>query len=171
MRKLLSVLLTFAIVAGLTLPMMGCEKAEKTVRTARVQSAKLAVYGEKITVAFGNAFVAGEISREQLADLNVVTGKFVKGLGMYREAVSAAERIVKSGQPLPRDHLSALDVLFNTEVVAAFTAISTKLGLLTIGQSDKIKTLMNGAQLVILAIKALIADARIQMQSAGVSYA
>lgn len=171
MKRILSMILALVVVMTFSLPMMGCSKAEKTVKTFRTKSAQLAVYGEKITTAIGNAYVAGEISREQLKELNKATGAFTSGLGTYREAVSAAEKIVRSGQPLPRDALGVLDRLFDTEVVAAFTKIAEGVGVLSIGQSEKIKTLLSGARFLILAIKALIADARAEFETAGVSYA
>lgn len=169
MQNLLRMILTSVIILSFVFSMTACGP-EKTVKAFKVKSAELSVYGGKLVTAFGDAYVAGEITREQLAELNKVSATFIKGLGVYRDAVAAAEKIVRSGQPLPRDTFGILDRLFAAEVVAAFTAIAVKVGVLTIGTSDKVKELIGGIQILLLAIKALVAETKAGY-SAGDVYA
>lgn len=146
----------------------GCpkEQVQKNVRDFKEKSATLSVYGEKLITAFGNAFKDGDISKEQLAKLNIGTGAFTKGVGVFREAIAAAETIVKSGQPLPAGTLQNLNAILNEQVIDAFFDILVKLGALSIAQSEVVKTAISTIRLTILAISGALSSA-LQIRNIG----
>lgn len=160
----MKLLRNFAIcfVVILSLLATGCPKAQalKTVRDLKVKSAQLSVYGTKLITAFGDANVAGEITREQLAGLNVGSKAFVEAVGIYREAIANAERIVSSGQSLPAGTLDRLNAILNDQVIAAFFDVLAKVGVLSIARSEIVKTTISAIRLTILAIRGAFSDAR-----------
>ena len=140
----------------------GCPKGDKTIRELREKSAEMSIYGEKLVAAVGDAYRAGEISQEQLRQINVVTGAFVRGLGVYREAVSRTEQIIKNGEPLPRDALGVLNRLLDAQVVAAFFDVLVKIGGMPLANSVAIQAILSGIRLTILALQSAFSDARQQ---------
>lgn len=154
-------ILIFAVVFSLL--STGCPpkaQVQKTVRDFKVKSAELSVYGTKLIAAFGDAYRAGEITKEQLQTLNRGTGAFVDGVGVYRTAITQAEAIVNSGQPLPANTLSALSTILNDQVIAAFFDILVRVGGMSLAQSETVKAIISGIRLTILAISGAFSDAR-----------
>lgn len=143
----------------------GCPKGEKTVRQLRTNSTQLSVYGAKLVTAFGDAFKAGEITREQLAALNVPTGAFTIGLGVYREAVAEAERVIKSGQTLPTGTIATLERILDDRVIATFFDVLAKVGALPLERSEVIKTIISSIRLTILALRGAFSRANELMEA------
>jgi len=77
------------IIASLVFGMTGCPKTPKTVREFREKSAELSTYGRRIITAIGEATLAGEISKGQLAALNPITGAFVRVFESLRLLVTS----------------------------------------------------------------------------------
>jgi hypothetical protein len=153
-------LTTLLILASLVLT--ACPKGPKTVRDFREKSAELSTYGEKIITAFGDAYQAGEISREQLAAINPVSGAFVKAVGAYRVLVTEAERYVAAGQPIPTDLASKIDRgLLSVET--AFFAVTDIVRPLSAALSERVRAMFSAVRLAIAALKTLLADARIEL--------
>jgi hypothetical protein len=134
----------------------GCPKAEKSLRVARENSAKMASYGEKIVQANIDAFKAGEISRELLVELNGLTGAFVNGLGGYRQALAAAEAAVKAGD-VDKTQLDYLYAIFDDQVVAAFFALLARFNVLKGPLGETVKTILASIRLTIRAIQGAFA--------------
>lgn len=146
-----------------TLVLTGCPKGEKTVRQLREKSAELSVYGNKIVTAFGDAYRAGEITQDQLRTLNVATGAFTTALGAYRDALTAAERVVKESGEVPPSTIQMLEKVLDDQVIVAFFEILAKVGVLPLAQSEVIKTILSGIRLTILSIRGAFSDARKQL--------
>jgi hypothetical protein len=153
-----------------TLVLTGCPKGEKTVRQLREKSAELSVYGARITTAFGDAFRAGEITQDQLRQLNTLTGAFTTSIGAYRDALTAAEQVVKESGEVPPSTIQMLEKVLDDRVIAAFFDILAKVGALPISQSEVIKTIISGIRLTILAIRGAFSDARKQLNLPEVKY-
>jgi hypothetical protein len=150
---------------------LGCDhaKAEKTIRDFEENGAKLSTYGTKLITAFGDAEQAGEITRDQLKELNAGTRAFVNGVGLYRTAIADAKTAIASGQPLPPDTLGKLDALLASQVIDTFLGLLVKVGALPLAQSQLVQTAITGIRLTILAIKAAVADAHALLNATEVT--
>ena len=172
MKKLFTqFVLIFAVIFSLL--STGCPpkaQVEKTVRDFKVKSAELSVYGTKLISAFGDAYKAGEITKDQLATLNVGTGKFVEAVGIYRAAIAEAEAMVRDGKPWPTGTLDSLQLILNDRVIGAFLDILVKLGTLSIAKSEIVKTTLTAIRLTLLAIHGAFGDARGLMKSGELNY-
>lgn len=162
MKKLFTqFVLIFAVIFSLL--STGCpSKTEvaKTVRDFKVKSAELSVYGGKLVTAFGDAYKAGEITREQLATLNVGTNKFVVAVGIYRAAIAEVETIVRDGKTWPTGTLDRLQLILNDGVIGTFLDILVRLGTLSIAKSEIVKTTLTAIRITLLAISGAFGNAR-----------
>lgn len=143
-----------------SLILAGCPKGERTVRQLREKSAEMSTYGTQIVKAFGDAYEEGEISQDQLRTLNVATGAFVTGIGVYRDALAEAERLVRNGDTLPPDTIGKIERILDAQVIATFFKILERVAGLPIERSQVIQGIISGIRITILALKNAFGQAR-----------
>lgn len=151
-RFILIFIVTFGLLST------GCPKAPQSIRDFKEKSAQLSVYGEHLIKAFGDAEVAGEITKEQLGTLNKATGAYVKAVGVYRAAIAEAEQVLASGKTLPAGTITHLTSILNDQVVAAFFDILTSLHFMTESQAQLFETFISGLRLTILALQGAFSE-------------
>ena len=157
MKKLLTVLfLIYAMV------LMACPRGEKTFRKAQEASVKVQIYSLKLIEANVAAYKAGEISLETKDKIAALTGKLVKGIKIYRNAVGNSEQMLKNGQPLDGNSLATLNRIFDMEVVAPFLGVLTQINLLSGDKSELIKTIISSIRVAIVTISDTFAQSRQQ---------
>lgn len=147
MKKYLTLILIYAVV----LLSAACPKVEKTFRTASEQSAKMKIYGIELINANIELKRNGTISAAELRSLNVYTGGFVAGVKIYQQALDEAEKIIKSGQPLPAGTLAKLSVIFSDNVIDAFFGILNGLKIFPNANSLAVRAILSSIRLAILA--------------------
>ena len=155
MKKIFVCLLVISSLVFMT----ACPKAQKTYRSAKEASAKIQIYGTNLIQANIDAYKAKEISQADFAALNKLTGKFVEGVELYREALKEAEKILASGGTLPGGALDRLNAVFSEKVVDAFLKITEQLGVIPGGSSETIKNIVAGIRLAILTVQEAFASA------------
>lgn len=151
MKKLI---ISLIVIAALFLA--GCpnkEKTQKTIRDFREASAQIQIYGRNLIKANTEAFQAGEIDQPTFAELTRLTGKFVDGVNIYRDALKEAEKLVDSGQILPKDKFDALEVIFSEKVADAFLAITKRFNLIPELNTETVKTILAGIRIAIMTIQ------------------
>ncbi len=146
------------IVLG-SLILTGCPKAKKTVREFKEKSAEVTIYARNLNQAFNKAFIDGVITRDELRLYGTVDTAFGKALAAYRAGIEAAEKVVNETGELPKDTILKVDRLLDS-VVTAFLDLTVKLGVMSFAQSETVRTILRGIQMLLLSLKAFVADAR-----------
>lgn len=149
--------------------MTGCPKVERSLRVAKENSAKMSTYGEKLIKANIDAFDAKEISPELLKELNALTGRFVSGVGVYRDTLAVVELAAKQGGA-DKKQIDYLYDVFDDQVVAAFFALLAKFNVLTGERAEIAKAILASIRLTIRAIQGAFSDARYDLGLPEVSY-
>jgi hypothetical protein len=135
-----------------------CPNREKTIRTAREASAQMKIYGVRLIQANIDAFKAGEISRDEFARLNALTGAFIEGVKIYGDALHEIE-VIADGATIPKATIDKLAAIFDAHVVDKFFAILEKLKITPGANSETVKAIISAIRLTILSIQSAFATA------------
>jgi hypothetical protein len=126
-----------------------------------VQSAKIQVRAIGLINANTEAFKAGEIDIDTFAALTHATGRLVEGIKFYRVELAKVETAAEVAKANPgKDVLNTLFVIFDSRVAGVVIELATMLKVISGPQSEKIKAIIAGLQLLISSMKGLFADAR-----------
>lgn len=169
-RGSIATILMIVLALGSALTTTGCnkEKALKSVRQADELAAKLLIYGRNIAKANNDSFEAGNIPATAHLTTNRVAEGYLKGVNIFLAGIATAKRAIEAGGDAT-NQLDILEAIFEREVVSAATALSSLVATLPPGLADRIGGWAAAIQLALFSFRALIADARTNLQEVPIN--